>query len=36
MYLYIGMDLALWRGLSDLVEASCFLGLFGRNKLQIL
>lgn len=24
MYLYIGMDLTLWRGLSDLVGMSCF------------
>lgn len=29
MYLYIGMDLTLWRGLSDLVGMSCFfLGVF--------
>lgn len=28
MYLYIGMDLTLWRGLSDLVGTSCFLTNF--------
>lgn len=33
MYLYIGMDLTLWRSLSDLVGTSCFLGVF---ELQFL